>query len=131
MGGRGASSGLSEKGNTYGSQYKTLHTDGNIKFVIANNRNSEALFETMKSGRVYVTVGGNEILRVTYFDRDKKRTKQIDLKHSHEGMNPHTHHGYEHNERDSLKGAARLTLKEREMVDRVKRIWYNYLNNKS
>lgn len=33
MGGRGASSGVSVKGNKYGSQYRTIFQDGNIKFV--------------------------------------------------------------------------------------------------
>ena len=32
MGGRGASSGLSDKGKKYGSEYTTLHQSGNIKF---------------------------------------------------------------------------------------------------
>jgi len=34
FGGRGASSGLSDKGKKYGSEYKTLYQTGNIKFVI-------------------------------------------------------------------------------------------------
>ena len=46
MGGRGASSGLSDKGKKYGSQYKTLLEHENIKFVTANSRASESLFET-------------------------------------------------------------------------------------
>lgn len=29
-------------------------------------------------------------------------------------MKPHTYHGYEHNERDSDKGASNLTLDEKE-----------------
>lgn len=37
MGGRGASSGMSDKGKTYGTEYKTLHSDGNIKFVQYND----------------------------------------------------------------------------------------------
>ena len=30
MGGRGASSGMSRKNKKYGTEYETLHTDGNI-----------------------------------------------------------------------------------------------------
>ncbi len=41
-------------------------------------------------------------------------------------MKPHTHHGYEHNENDGKKGAANLTTKEKKMVEKVKKIWYNY-----
>lgn len=52
MGGRGASSGLSENKNPYGSQYHTILEHENVKFVKANSRNSESLFETMTEGRV-------------------------------------------------------------------------------
>ena len=69
MGGRGASSGISEKGNSYGSQYHTVLKSGNIKFVEANDRHSESLFETQTKGRVYATVGGNDLLKIIYYDR--------------------------------------------------------------
>ena len=130
MGGRGASSGMSDKGKPYGTQYKTLLRSGNINFVQKNNRNSETLFETMTRGRVYVSVGGNDLLQITYYDNQNKRSKTIDLKHYHGAMNPHAHHGYEHNERDGPKGAASLTTEEKRMVARVKRIWYNHLSGK-
>ncbi|MBE6983180.1 MAG: hypothetical protein E7435_02710 [Ruminococcaceae bacterium] len=127
MGGRGASSGISKAGNKYGTQYRTLLTDGNIKFVTKVNRQSETLMETMTRGRVYVTVGGEELLKVIYFDNANKRTKEINLDHPHEGMKPHTHHGYEHAENDGPKGASNLTPEEKQMVDRVKKIWYNHI----
>lgn len=128
MGGRGSSSGVSNKGKAYGSQYKTVYSEGNIKFVQKNDRNSETLMETMTKGRVYVTVGGKDIKSITYHDNANKRKKSINLDHSHKGMKPHTHHGYLHNENDGKKGASRLTDKERQMVDRAERIWQNYLN---
>lgn len=130
MGGRGASSGISDKGKAYGTQYKTLLRFENINFVQKNDRHSETLFETMTRGRVYVTVGGNDLLQITYFDNINKRAKTIDLTHFHEGMKPHTHHGYEHNERDSAKGAAKLTPEEKRMVARVQNIWYNHISRK-
>lgn len=127
MGGRGASSGISKGGNKYGTQYRTLLEDGNIKFVTKVSRQSETLMETMTRGRVYVTVGGEELLKVIYFDNANKRIKEINLDHPHEGMQPHVHHGYNHNENDGPKGAANLTPKEKQMVDRVKKIWYNHI----
>ena len=136
MGGRGASSGISSADNKgggkkeYGSQYQTLLTDGNVKFVQKNDRNSETLFETRTRGRVYVTVGGKDLLQVTYFDKQNKRNKTIDLSHFHAGMNPHVHHGYNHNEFDGTKGATRLSKKEMEMVERIRKIWYNYLSRR-
>jgi len=130
MGGRGASSGVSDKGNSYGSQYHSLLTVGNIKFVSKNSRQSESLMETMTKGRVYVTIGGDEIKSITYFDNDNKRVKEINLDHQHNGMKPHTHHGYFHNENDGEKGATNPTTEEQQMIDRVTQIWENHLNGK-
>lgn len=126
MGGRGSSSGVSSSGNQYGSQYKTLLKSGNIAFISKNSRNSETLMETMTKGRVYVTVGGDELQSITYFDNKNKRTKSINLNHIHKGMQPHTHHGYFHNENDGLKGASQLTSEEKKMVERIEKIWYNH-----
>ena len=67
------------KKRKYGSQYKTVLKHGNIKFVKKNSRASETLMETMTSGRVYVTVGGDELQSITYFDKENKRVKQINL----------------------------------------------------
>nr|DAU50592.1 MAG TPA: hypothetical protein [Caudoviricetes sp.] len=127
MGGRGSSSGMSAKGNPYGSQYHTILQSGNIKFVTKNERDSETLMETMTTGRVYVNVGGDQLLSVTYFDTKNKRTKVIDLSHPHKGQQPHVHHGYLHNENDGPKGAANLTPKEKRMVERVRKLWYNHI----
>lgn len=125
MGGRGASGGVSVKGKPYGSEYRELLREGNIKFVTKNERTSETLMETMTKGRVYVTVGGNDLLQIIYFDAKNKRTKVIDLDHSHDDTQPHTHHGYYHNENDSARGYANLTTEEKEMVARVRKLWYN------
>lgn len=128
MGGRGASSGITEKTKRpYGSEYKTLLTSGNIKFVRYNDSESaKAPQETMTKGRVYVTVNkDDELVAVTYYDDNGKRRKSIDLKKPHKGMSPHAHHGYEHNEFDGPKGATNLTEKERKMVERIYKIWQN------
>ena len=125
MGGRGASSGISNKGNKYGTQYKTLFQVGNIKFVTKKSRDSETLMETMTRGRVYVTVGGDELKAITYFDDKNKRVKTIDLDHYHNKMKPHVQAGYYHDEK-----ARGLTTKEKEMVERVESAWYNHLKGK-
>ena len=126
MGGRGASSGISKAGNPYGSQYSSFLTVGNIKFVIRNEGATESLMETMTRGRVYVRFDDGGTLReIIYYDNQNKRAKQIDLTHFHNGVKPHTHHGYEHNENDSKKGAAKLTTEEAAMVERVYKIWDN------
>ena len=121
MGGRGASSGMSDKGNPYGSQYHALFTAGNVKFVSKNARESETLMETMTRGRVYVHVEGNDIKSIVYFDNDGKRSKQIDMDHAHLGVSPHAHEGYYHSE-----FRKNLTTEERAMVDRAVDAWDNY-----
>lgn len=130
MGGRGSSSGISSNSSEYGTQYRTILEDGNIKFVNKYNRTSETLMETMTPGRVYVTVGGKDLLQIIYFDTTNKRTKTIDLSHTHDGKKPHVHHGYEHNENDGKKGYTNLQEKEKRMVERIKKIWNNYLSKR-
>ncbi len=127
MGGRGASSGISKYGNKYGTQYRTVLKDGNIKFVTKVNRQAETLMETMTRGRVYVTVGGKDLIKIIYFDNDNKRVKEINLDHKHRGMDFHTHHGYFHYENDGPKGGSNLTPEEKRMVDRVEKLWYKHL----
>ena len=126
MGGRGASSGMSVSGKPYGSEFRSVLQDGNIKFVKANNGSATAPLETMTRGRVYVTVNAaNELKFISYYDNQNKRTKTIDLTKPHKGVLPHTHHGYEHFENDSKKGFANLTTAEKAMVERVRKLWYN------
>lgn len=59
MGGRGASSGMSVKGKLYGTEYRSLLTVGNIKFIKKNDGNVTAPLETMTKGRVYVTLNND------------------------------------------------------------------------
>lgn len=131
MGGRGASSGMSDSKKPYGTEYKTIFEDGNVKFVTRNEGAANVPIETMTRGRVYVSVNSqNKLKSISYYDSSGKRTKQIDLDHNHKGMDIHTHHGYNHNENDGPKGAAKLTPEEKKIVDRVKELWYNHNNSK-
>lgn len=132
MGGRGVSSGTSNKGKKYGTEYNTLFKSGNIKFIKYNNSKSATTpMETMTKGRVYVTVNNkNQLSAITYYDNEGKRRKQIDLLKAHKGMKPHVHHGYEHNENDTNKGASNITTKEKKLIERVERLWYNKNNKK-
>ncbi len=126
MGGRGSSSGMSASGKPYGTEYKTLAVEGNIKFVQRINGSATAPLETMTKGRVYVTVNNDGDLKyISYYDRTNKRNKTIDLAHRHNGVVPHVHHGYIHDENDGPKGATGLSTKEALMVEKVKNVWYN------
>ena len=123
MGGRGASSGVSDKGHVYGTEYFSIYKSGNIKFVKRREGSASTPMETMTSNRVYVTVNNkNELKSVTYYNRDNKRVKQIDLTHHHGGKKPHVHRGYEHDE----YGTRGLLPKEKKMVDKVIKLWNTF-----
>lgn len=137
VGGRGSSSGISDKHHKYGSQFHAIIdtngnplVSGNIKFVESNSRHGESLQETMTRGRVYALVGGNDLIKIVYFDNKNKHVKEINFGHVHAGMDPHVHHGYYHNEDDGPKKATGLSPKEKKMEDRVKKVWYDYLSRR-
>lgn len=124
MGGRGSSSGVSVSGKVYGSEYKSLVTYGNIKYVVPLEGATTAPMETMTNNRVYVTLNQNGDPKfISYYDKENKRIKQIDLDKPHKGMQPHTHHGYWHNENDSKKGAANPTTKEKALINLINSVW--------
>lgn len=120
MGSRGAASGTGK--HPYGSEYKTVLQDGNIKFVkykLADN--AKAPLETQTKGRVYVTVNNdNELSFISYYGREGKRSKTIDLLHAHDGKSPHSHTGYEHGGK-----AEDLTDDEKKLLARVRKAWYD------
>lgn len=124
MGGRGASSGMSEKGKPYGSEFRTLLKAGNVKFVKQNAAlNAKDPLETMTKGRIYATINDEDkINAISYYDADGKRVKTINLLHSHEQFKGvHTHIGYYHDE----GGTRALTADEKKLVAFVKKAWYN------
>ena len=129
MGGRGAASGMSDKGKAYGSEYSTVYQSGNIKFVKSNGKSTSTPLETMTKGRVYVTINNQDKIKsVTYYDKNNKKFKQIDIDHPHKvngkWEQPHKHVGYFHDE----KGSYVLSEKEQNIIDRVTKTWYNKIN---
>ena len=124
MGGRGASSGMSEKGNPYGSQYQTVAESGNIKFITGKAVKPEELLETMTRGRVYVLLNSKDNIKsITYFDNENKRSRVVEIDHGHQKMKEHVHIGYERPKRNGKSYATKPTAKDREMIDRVSKIW--------
>lgn len=129
MGGRGAASGISDKGRKYGTEYHSVLVKNNIKFVKYNFGNVTSPYETQSGKhRVYVTINNKNIPKyITTYDNTGKRTKQIDLTgQGHYVGNkkidpPHTHVGYEHQGSKTRS----LTKKERNLVEYVKKIWNN------
>lgn len=130
MGTSGASSGIAKNGRPYGTEFTEILKSGNIKFVRYNDaKNAKSPMETMTKKRVYVTVNNdNQLKSIVFFDKNNKRYKQIDIDHTHiiDGKKtiPHTHKGYNHDEH----GTTAPTKRELKIIERVQRIWYNYLN---
>lgn len=124
MGGRGASSGLSAKGKPYGSQYRSVLESGDFKFVTKNTRESETLMETMTPGRVYVEVGGNDLLRIVFFDKDNKRNHVIERDKRTDEW--HTHNGYLHAEYGTAQHEP-LSDDDKRTLAEVKRLWYKHI----
>lgn len=129
IGGRGSSSGVSDKEKPYGSEYSTVHYVGNIKFVTANEGATKAPDETMTKGRVYATIDKNtgKVKYITYYDKTMKKYKQIDLEgpsHIIDGkpVIPHTHLGNDHKGDNSRKP----DVKEQKMINRVRKAWDDF-----
>lgn len=122
MGGRGASSGISENGKPYGSEYTTIAQFGNVKVIRTNDGGAKAPMETMIQERIYATVDKfNDIKYITFHDADGERVKQIDVKgKKHNGALPHTHNGYEHDEHGTYPG---MSDKDDKLVNNVLRQW--------
>lgn len=123
MGGRGSSSGISTSGNHYGSQYRTVLESGNIKFVAKNIRQSETLMETMTAGRVYVETGGDDLLRIVFFDEDNKRNHVIERDKRTDKW--HAHNGYYHHE-NSASQHDPLNAYDKILLAKVEKLWHNH-----
>ena len=130
MGGRGAASGASVRDGkvyVYGTEYRSVLEIKNIKFVVNNEGEARTPMETQTQGRIYVTINSNnDIKAITFYDKDGKRKRQIDVSGKPHEINgkselPHTHNGYFHDE----NGTRALTPSEKRFVDIVKRLWYN------
>lgn len=122
MGGRGASIGISIAGNTYGTQYRTVLEKDEIKFVEKVSRGSEALMETMTQGRIYVHVGGDDLLRIVLFSEDNKRNRVIEYEKRTKTW--HVHVGYLHSE-NSEEAHEKLKEKDVRLVEKVIKLWNN------
>lgn len=133
MGGRGASSGVSNKGKKYGTEYTTLLQSENIKFIKQNIDSSiKAPMETMAKDRIYVTLGQENMPKaITFYDESGHRTKQIDITGKPHKINgkwvlPHAHLGYYHDE----KGTYTISKSDKRLIDKVMVSWNNLIKGK-
>jgi hypothetical protein len=122
MGGRGAASGISAQGFEYGDEFETILEADNIKFVkYLQSKAAQIPLETRSAdkNRVYVLVNKDNILKsITFYNKDGKLSKQIDLAHKHQGQQPHLHIGYGHS-----KNIYPLTQIDWVYITKVRKIW--------
>lgn len=128
FGGRGASSGVSNDGHKYGTEYSTLYEVENIKFIHYNlSSSSKNPFETQAKNRIYVVINDkNEVKSIVFFDSNGMKDHEIDVTgkyHKIDGKKclPHVHMGYEHGE----NGTREITEEEKEFIDKILEIWDN------
>lgn len=103
--------------------YKTLMRYNNIRFVILKDktRKNVKLPERSNSPRaVYATLGTDgEIKSISFFNGSRKKYKEIDLSHFHNGMKPHVHI-IDPNSLNMRSGIVReLTSYEKKRVDSI------------
>ena len=130
MGGRGASSGTSIRGNEYGSQWETVEHEGNIKIIKAKDgvQQPETPVETRTKGRIYGVINSKGNLgSIITFDKSNKEAKEISLDHSHSKLKPHVHTGYLHSG-DKTEGVRPPNESEMKLIQKVEKIWNNHKN---
>lgn len=116
------------KGIPYGTEYRTLHQMGNVKFIKPNKGSTTAPDYTETPGRIYATIGKkNEVKFITFYGSDGKRSKQIDVSGIAHRVNgkkiiPHVHLGL-HSDK-----AYKPSKKERRQIALIVREWYNFNN---
>jgi len=122
MGGRGAASGVSIKGYEYGTEFISLLSADNIKYVKYKHSNAATIpLETMSAGknRVYVLLDVKNALKsITLYNKEGKLKRQIDLDHSHKGERPHVHSWH-----DLQRKLSSLTKSDLAYIEKVRRIW--------
>ena len=120
MGSSGASSGIDPykgRGGTptvYGSEFKTLLVDGNIKFVTTRNPNDSVRTpkETRTPRRIYVVISEKgKVQSITKYDDKGKKSVQIDIWHPHGGLTPHAHDYDDHTKARPLTQEEDILLK--------------------
>ena len=111
----------------YGSYYTTLYQEGNIKLIKSNDGSANVPLETRTAGRIYGLVNESGNLKsISFYDKDLVY-KSIDVTgrpHYVDGKKtlPHVHYGYPHGQ----NGTFNVTKEDQNVIDRVKKIWYNY-----
>lgn len=105
--------------------YKTLMRYNNVRFVMLKDKSVQNVkLPEMSSSRwaVYTTLGTDgEIKSINFYNGSRKRYKDIDLSHYHDGMRPHVHI-IDPNARNMRSGTTRdLTTREKMRIETIRR----------
>ena len=105
--------------------YKTLMRFGNTRFVMQRDKTkSNVKLPEMSNSRwaVYATLGTDgEIKSVSFYNGNRRKYKEIDLSHFHDGKKPHVHI-IDPNAENMRDGTARdLTVQEKSRIENIER----------
>ena len=103
--------------------YKTLMRYNNVRFVMLKDktkRNVKLPEMSNSKWAVYATLGTDgEIKSISFYNGSRKKYKEIDFNHYHDGMKPHVHI-IDPNAKNMRSGVARtLTVREQKKVDSI------------
>ena len=107
--------------------YKTLMRYNNVRFVMMKDKSKENVkLPEMSNSKwaVYATLGlDGEIKSISYYNGSRKKYKEIDFSHSHNGLKPHVH-VIDPNAKNLRSGETRrLTTKENKSVYKIMRFY--------
>lgn len=107
-------------------KYHTVMRDGRVRFIVRND-NLPVKFPEMSNSKsvVYVTLGrSGRIKSISLFNCHKKKYKEIDIDHRHEGMQPHVHLcDPKTSTRYPASGVRSPTARERHLVQKIIRFY--------
>ena len=100
--------------------------NGAASFVIYKEKITKQVSHGVHSADMPQRIRGDYAAAQRMSGKHNKKFKQVDIRGKPHMINgkpelPHTHKGYEHNE----KGDAKPSTKEQKMVERVMKTWYN------
>ena len=103
--------------------YSTVAREGDLKVVVLNaTENQIKPIELSNSANSIYAIKNDKgkITSINFFDEDKRKTKQIDLKHKHQGMIPHVHEF--HGEKYHPSSARPCNKEEQELISKAKEL---------
>ena len=114
--------------------YKTIMRYNNVRFVMQKDKSKvNVKLPEMSNSKwaVYATLGSDgEIKSISYYNGSRRKFKEIDFSHYHDGMKPHVH-VIDPNAKNLRSGTTRgLTTKERKKVYKIMK-FYKIHNLKS